>query len=72
MLMRAPLRDGRHQLGAPGRIYVTEFVTVRRRGFLTSWWRPGRHRAPVAAPRHARRARRPAAAGGQVIARLSA
>jgi len=45
---------GRHRLGDPHRIHVTEWLTVVRRGFFASLWTPGRHR-PVPAPRHAHR-----------------
>ena len=53
---------GRHRLGEPGRIYVTQFVAVVRRSLFKAWFVPGRHRAAApayaddyrrAAPRHA-------------------
>ena len=42
-----PLEGGRHRLGRPGLIPVGVLATVLRRG-LFSWFRPGKHRRPVA------------------------
>jgi len=39
---------GRHRLGRPGLIPVTVLVTVVRRGWIRSWFRPGRHHGPTA------------------------
>jgi hypothetical protein len=58
MLMHASLLDagtdlavsGRHRTGAPGRIYVTHLVRVRRRSWLIALWRPARHRHVPARP----------------------
>jgi hypothetical protein len=41
---RDAVSGGRHRRGTPGLIPVTAFVTVVRRGLLSSWLRHGRHR----------------------------
>ncbi len=49
ILMTRTRPTGRHRLGRPGLIPVTALVTVVRRGFFAAWFRPARHRSPVAA-----------------------
>jgi len=44
IVMNRTRPTGRHRLGRPGLIPVSALVTVVRRGFLRSWWRPARHR----------------------------
>jgi len=50
--MTRPRLGGRHRLGRPGLIAATVLVTVPRRGFFRSWFRPARHHR--AAPRVSR------------------
>jgi len=44
IVMNRTRPTGRHRLGRPGLIPVSALVTVVRRGFIRSWWRPARHR----------------------------
>jgi len=58
ILMTRTPPTGRHRLGRPGLIPVTALVTVVRRGFFAAWFRPARHRSPVAATPSGQRGRR--------------
>jgi hypothetical protein len=44
IVLHRPRVTGRHRLGRPGLIPLSALVTIRRRSFFTSWFRPGRHR----------------------------
>jgi hypothetical protein len=64
IVLTRPRMTGRHRLGQPGLVPVTAMMKVLRRGFFSSWLRPGRHRGSAApgTSRKAARAHVPAAA----------